>query len=634
MHSDINTQLLTTILTTQQMPPVIPLSRAIIAQAVPLQTLSDLLDPQTEIENDLDVLLHWLQPYYPQPGVPFSEPLARTRAAARRCLKEKAPQLEFVRLCINSIRVQFQLQFAPMASSSLLAAIVGEVHTLRQYYLRHLSFLHLSRPAHDVFVRGLNGLFVHHLLLAKLVAELGLHVQKTCGEGAVLKTLAAVGMAETVRGIVVRVSVDRLCEHVSRTCSGVWNEPVLQRVQEWVRVELYPGFAQGVFENLASGDLVRIAHDELVVLRTSEIYEMVASFPHSTVALRELHLCLVFLGQQAHHRARLVDGFVAACTLKLLHLGANTVDVITTYTKTIKSFLLVDPTGVLLDKVVRPIRRYLKTRPDLVLQLVHGMLDNSGCNPLAELAHELHKNKPPASAPVDDLTDVNWVPDPIDALPDFKKGKVSDVVEALVLIFDLPAVFVDEFTRLFGERLLQWHRYSVADIVHHVDLLKTRFGADEFATLDVMIKDVHDSIAVNEAVALREFLVTTLSQMYWPTVCESLSENDFFRVPVQAQFEQYCGGFSGVKKGRGLKLVPSLGTVLLELCFAGGAREFVVTPAQATVIDLFDEEPGSLSAQTVATAAGMSEYAATLALGFWVKEGVLRETGRKYKVIE
>ena len=92
--------------------------------------------------------------------------------------------------------------------------------------------------------------------------------------------------------------------------------------------------------------------------------------------------------------------------------------------------MIIDPKGVLLDKVVRPIRKYLKTREDIIIKLVRGLLDNSPENELIELARELrapnkYRSKSHHSKDLlEDLLDLNWVPDPVDALPDFKMGKL------------------------------------------------------------------------------------------------------------------------------------------------------------------------------------------------------------------
>lgn len=622
------------------MGPSLPLTAAIVAQIAPTQTLADLLTEQHDFENDLHLLLHWLQPYYYVPNEPWKDALARTRAAARKCLKDNVAQLEFVRLYLASIGANFRAHFAPLAKTSLLVEVASHANNLMEYYGRQLAFLHLGAAAVEQFVCGLNALFVKYLLLERLLAELDEYLHATIFEqsSTLIKTLAGVGMGAAIQNIVVDITVDRICLHVAQTCVQVWSRPVLGPLQEWVRVELFPGFAQGCTDPVATScsELVRIALDELVQLRVNEIYDLVAAYPESVLALGEIHSCLVFdngtFHAQTQQRALLVEAFLNGCTARILHLGSNTVDVILTYIKTIKAFLLIDPTGVLLDKVARPIRRYLKSRSDVVFQLVRGMLNtDSASNPLIELAEELSKNCMPPSAPVDDLTDVNWVPDPIDALPDFKKSKVSDVVEALTSIFSLPSVFAEEFTRLFGERLLQWNDYNAEDILQHVELLKTRFGAAEFAVLDVMIKDVQDS---NEIKPEGDFALTVLSKIYWPTVFESLSNNDTFVIPMEDKFKEYEENFANIRKGRKLSLVPHLGTVLLELEVGNEVKEFSVSPAQATVIELFHDEQDSLSGSTIKLCTQMSEYMVQQALNFWVKNGVLELADGKYKVIE
>lgn len=618
---------------------MVPLTAAAIAQSMPILSLNDLLaESNPDIENDLHVLLHWLHPYYPLENHPVQEPLARTRAAARNCLKDTSAQAEFVRLWLNSIRTQFHGEFSAFVAQRSLSDVLRQVTVVSKYLTRQCSYLNLLLAAAGLFRQGVNALFVRYLLLDHVVCQLREYLARPELDlnSLSLSTLSAVGMADTVQAIMADITIRRIHSHVTQTAAGSWNKPVLAEIQEWVRIDLFPGFVQGCQDasDLSCSELIRISHDELIHLRTSEIYDLVLAFPHSEVALNELHTCLVYQSRtpdvQTQHRSQLVEAFINKCNLRLLHLGANTDDVILTYSQTIKAFLIIDPTGVLLDKVARPIRRYLKTRTNLVLRLVQGMLDLTANNRLLELAHELHKNKRSAPTPIDDLTDVHWVPDPIDALPDFKKGKVSDVVEALISIFPLTEVFVEEFTRLFGERLLQWDKYPTSEIVRDVELLKARFGPNEFATLDVMVKDIHDSEEVNSRLQLPEFELTILSKMYWPTVCDSLSENDYFVVPVEQKFASFQDQFKHLKTGRGLKLIPSMGTVKLELGLKTGTREFSVTPAQAAVINVFNETEDAFSVGHISIVTGLTEYLVSQALRFWQSQGVLRELDGKY----
>ena len=91
----------------------IPLSKEIFNQVIPIPTLQDLAanssssDQQSNnIENDIDYLLHWLSPFWPD-NTMFVEPSARVKAAVRSCLRDEASQLDFVKLYGNSIKPKF-----------------------------------------------------------------------------------------------------------------------------------------------------------------------------------------------------------------------------------------------------------------------------------------------------------------------------------------------------------------------------------------------------------------------------------------------------------------------------------------------------------------------------------------------
>jgi anaphase-promoting complex subunit 2 len=91
-----------------------------------------------------------------------------------------------------------------------------------------------------------------------------------------------------------------------------------------------------------------------------------------------------------------------------------------------------DPKGVLLDRISRPIRRYLKDREDAVKVIVAGLLadpddeinQNTSSAPevLVELAVELDKANEAGGQEMDDTgeldwDDMQWMPDPVDAGP-------------------------------------------------------------------------------------------------------------------------------------------------------------------------------------------------------------------------
>lgn len=83
----------------------------------------------------------------------------------------------------------------------------------------------------------------------------------------------------------------------------------------------------------------------------------------------------------AHTRAPLT-----AFSRRLLHLGANTSDIIDQYISTIKALRVLDPTGVMLETVGEPVRDYLRQREDTVRCIVASLTDDSNSELFEELA--------------------------------------------------------------------------------------------------------------------------------------------------------------------------------------------------------------------------------------------------------
>lgn len=667
------------------------LSASVIAAEVPLTLLSD-LQPDPDIENDVELLLLWL--LLDNWASAVAAPSARTRAAARRCLHDPAGALHFVRLWLNTIRPQVDTFLAPIVAHKPLAEAVADAEYAHLRCTAQALHLRLPPRAANYFGRGLAAIFARHFAQPQVERALAVHLAHAL-DTPLVRTLSRLGLASSVRAAVVQVCVERVRAHTVATCTRQWETPVLAGLEAWVRlfargtnvsdalaapvlsasaaVMLAPnssrsftqmspaspadaftlggieedsfadtydadadagfGFDEGAQDLAASftRELVRISRRELLALRTREIYDLVSSFPSTRAALTELHACLEGAGAVA--RNLLVVSFAAACAARLLHLGSTTAVVVLAYMRTIRAFLVVDPSGVLLDKVARPIRRHLRLRADLVPLLALGMLDASPENTLADLARELRRPNPSPPA-VDDLSDLAWVPDPIDALPDFQKSKAADVLDAVVSVLLLSTLLVDELTRVLGDRLLQWHKYDAEDVVHHAALLKARFGATEFATLDVMVRDVADSAHLNLTSDVHTIRLSVLSRLYWPIVADSAASPTSLQVPVQREFDLYNERFAQSRKGRTLTLVPNLGTVTLDIVFLHSTRLFTVTPQQAAVVHQFDETQNTKSCQDISLAVGVSEYEALRSLEFWVKNDVLVMENDMYRAIE
>lgn len=647
------------------------LDRQKVLSIIPQPTLADLLRDQLDIDNDIDYLLHFLAPFFPDLNHgnwdTFEEPTQRLKAAIKTCLKEDSNQYEFIKLYNNSISLKINDFFTNLPRNLTFNQYYTSLSRLVSYYNNQIKYLTLNTLCLDLFTRKLKNLFYSNLIKdTQFISQMEIFLKENLFTeydlNDVTSLLRLIGLTSQLDQTLIKLSIDKIIKFVTTTCSKKWNISIVNLLNEFVNDQIYPKFSTvlKLKNNTYLYELLKIAHDELVSLRINEIYDMVNQFPHSLHSLHELNQCfqikftnsLVDLSEvtglidssitsQAYQREKLVDTFIKNCQINLLHSGANTIEVINMYTKTIKSFLIIDPKGVLLDKVVRQIREYLKTRDDVVIKLVNGLLNNDpNTNELIELAIELRNGERRNSQP-EDSVGLDWVPDPIDALPDFKKGKISNIIESLISIFDSRDIFIDEFTKLFGNKLINIHNYDVSEVQDYIDLLKVRFGANEFSMLDVMIKDMSESKDINSLLKHKQgfdFHSSILSHNYWGSVLENINEMDNFKIPnrISQEFEQYSSSYTKLKHGRTLKMVPTLGLVKLKLkAMNNQIKYFEVTPDKASVMLNFNGGvERELNLEQIANNLGMTEYKAAQILQFWVNEGVLIKLGSVYTTDE
>ncbi|CAG8518767.1 10760_t:CDS:2, partial [Diversispora eburnea] len=117
-------------------------------------------------------------------------------------------------------------------------------------------------------------------------------------------------------------------------------------------------------------------------------------------------LCMKRLDTE--YRLCLVKSLQAAFRKRLLIPGAATSDIINTYISTIKCLRLLDPSGVLLEKITDPIKNYIRTRPDAAKCLVTFWMDDENN---IELIEELGRTENPIEDHIDNelnISDDNW----------------------------------------------------------------------------------------------------------------------------------------------------------------------------------------------------------------------------------
>ncbi|KAF8625915.1 hypothetical protein AX17_006641 [Amanita inopinata Kibby_2008] len=442
------------------------------------------------------------------------------------------------------------------------------------------------------------------------------------------------GLMDRYDSIIASVGYEHIEAHVLSTCAGQWERAMLGDLRNWMADKMIPWMLVTYARNAQTTEEVRHLlqgvgsrfefhmNKTLCDLRTKEIFDIIIDFPDSMGALQDLKECL----QRVDQRTALVQSLRRANRKRLLHPGADTKLILSQYVATIKCLRIVDPPGVLLFKVADPIRRYLRERPDTIRCIVSNLVgdDDSGDS----LVDENEPIQPLQQQDIDDYTDPNWEPEPIDAGPEFRTNKPSDIISTLVSIYDSKDLFVKELQVLLAQRLLAVTDNDAEKIDRerkNIEILKIRFGETALQVCEVMLKDMSDSKRTDTHVQTQKQSVvhpTIISRQFWPT----LKTGDLI-MPGQFQTlqEEYAHEFTVFKPDKKLRWLPQLGTVHLELELEDRRVDVNVPPLEAAFIELFSQKPVWSMDQLIEAVGSIDRSAALKALITWVDLGVLKE---------
>lgn len=390
-------------------------------------------------------------------------------------------------------------------------------------------------------------------------------------------------------------------------------------------------------------------------LRMRELFDVIVEWPASSGAIDDLRR---FTTNPAT-RLYFTLSFASVLSDRMLHPGASTVEILQLYISIIRALNLLDPKGVLLDRVARPIRRYLRDRDDTVRVIVSGLLAEppetdgqpvSSGETLVELSAELtkaHQNSLQNERGELDWDDMNWMPDPVDAAPDFRKSKTADVVGSLISLFESKETFVKEMQNMLADRLLE-KRTDFDQEMSVLELLKVRFGDNALQACEVMLRDIFDSRRVDAVIRNDQGLVPTLAQeekpdmhakilshFFWPDIQQLV-----FKVPeeVSTLQQQYATGFESLKPSRRLTWMNGLGQVTVELDLEDRVFVDEVATWQAAVIYAFQSSSGEVFTKTSSQLSEELQMPPSLvrsACLFWISKRILTETQREtYRVLE
>ncbi|EPB70174.1 cullin family protein [Ancylostoma ceylanicum] len=346
---------------------------------------------------------------------------------------------------------------------------------------------------------------------------------------------------------------------------------------------------------------------------TGSIYDMaVVNFPKSYPTLSTLRNCMINV--QEYGREKLVNTLIDDVEAQLLHIAVDTPTILNGYSLCVESLRELDPSCVIMHRVCKVIKEYLKRRPDTVRQIINYITSEKRDDLAAHLA-----NRCGTIVDEDELTGANddflpeamnlsqwrhWMPDPIDASPG-ESGRfrqAADVFNMLVSVYGSKEMFVKEYRQLLAERLTSSNTKDPIFERRYLDLLKLRFNEGELQQCEVMLKDIRDSQKIDRtALGRKEFP---------PALEEALTE--------------YEKSFMDHKESRKLQWMRAVGCVEVTLKLGDVEVDKVVPNPIAAVLYLYLEKESWTIAE-VAERLSISKGVARRRLEWWRTQGLLTQ---------
>ncbi|KAJ8897014.1 hypothetical protein PR048_002360 [Dryococelus australis] len=405
----------------------------------------------------------------------------------------------------------------------------------------------------------------------------------------------------------------RIKSHVQETCNGSFGSSHIVDLESWLNTVMM-GWLSRVYcdsDNHVSSQVMDKFRQKLLHLlyetytRTliDQIFNIIIEYPESSPAIEDLRVCV----EKTDLRDDLVTNLRECMVTRLLHPGVNTPDVVTAYVAAIKTLRQLDPTGVLLETVTKPVRKYLRNRDDTVRCVVSSLTEDGPADLGDELVRGNAKDIDENSPTDEDIENwETWEPDPVDADPSntSKSRRTSDIISMLVNVYGSKEVFVNEYRILLADRLLTQTSFDTDKEIRYLELLKLRFGESQMHYCEVMLKDLYDSKRINAHLlseptfqldklivysTFQEFPTSAkiLSAQFWPPFKEETLELPPF---VKEHLNLFTKAFETLKGNRTLSWKHHLGSVNLEIELKDRKLSMSVTPVQATIIWHFQDK--------------------------------------------
>uniref|UniRef100_A0A6G1SNQ5 Anaphase-promoting complex subunit 2 n=1 Tax=Aceria tosichella TaxID=561515 RepID=A0A6G1SNQ5_9ACAR len=468
------------------------------------------------------------------------------------------------------------------------------------------------------------------------------------------ETIMTVARALIERRVAAKGKSNYSCSYMNEL--SIWVDSV---VKGWF-VEIYGSTNQGELD-VITRKLDQFLRDAYAEVRISHMFEIIIEYPNSEAAIQDLKLCIE-QSTSSSFRLNLIDSVKQSLVESLLHPGVNTYDILTAYISAIKALRALDPSGLILQLVTEPVRRYLKSRNDTVRCIVTALTDEDNNselnremirstqtneNGVSGKGGTIEMNLPNEGEKCTAMNFEKWRPDPIklSSLDDvMKTSRFSDIVSILVNIYETKDLFVEEYQKLLSQRLL--NKYDECNLdteLRNLELLTLRFNDCELHRCEVMLKDVQISKRVNKRIVsgdikdqkLTEFKdldVLIVSSPFWPDKfgpIAALSDEPpkiNFPSEIQTAINTYTKAFEAIQASRTLHWRHHLGSVNMDVTINGKEQNFTVSPLHAALLYMFQNRKAwkleEIIRETSLTAATVRSR-----LALWQRNGLIKDCG-------
>ncbi|XP_047514873.1 anaphase-promoting complex subunit 2 [Pieris napi] len=414
-------------------------------------------------------------------------------------------------------------------------------------------------------------------------------------------------LLERLAGQVLTNFIQKKIEvHIRKICTGAFDVSHMSHLEDWLDTTVMTWLTRIYSAGSSKAPpsikyaitkfkqkLSFFLYQTYTKLRIDQLFNIIIEYPDSQPAIDDIKTCL----ESTNLCPLLCKKLQTALETRLLHPGVNTPDILTAYISTIRALRHLDPSGIILETVTKPVRSYLRNREDTVRSVVSSLTEEGTGSELAEELAKFAAENDEDNEKEEAWDD--WYPDPVDADPRRTQGrKGSDIISMLVNVYGSKELFVNEYRTLLADRLLAQGDINTEKEIRYLELLKLRFGESQLHFCEVMLKDISDSKRINALISQDKNFAEMnakfssnamiLSAQFWPPF-----KDESLELPeeIKQHLAEYTKAYEALKGNRTLSWKPHLGNVNIEIEIGEKKLDLTVSPFNATLIMHFQNKP-------------------------------------------